>query len=253
MLERFKNLKVAIGVPSNGYWVTDFGISLNNMLLYCNNARVGNYKSQIFQLNSVKGSILPKMRREIVKNALEMDADYLMWLDSDHTFPRNIIHRLISHGKDVVAANCVTKSLPSSPTGRHKPKEGDPVQGLPMYTDTDSPELERVWRIGTGIMLVDMKVFRKTGANIFDMFFREEVDAYQGEDWTMCEAIEKAGFTMWVDHPLSDQCEHVGLFRFAHEHVGSLEKVKEFQNLQVAHAVKDAFPEEKPVIQIVRK
>lgn len=246
-LDRFKNLKVAIGIPSNGYWLTDFATNYCNMIVYFQSHKVGDFKSQFLQTISTKGSILPKSRREIVKIALEMKANYLLWLDTDHTFPRNMLHRLISHNKDVVGANCVTKMIPSHPTARYKPKGDDPVQGLPVYTDPSSPELEKVWRLGCGVMLVDMKVYRKIGPNVFDMLYRSDVDAYQGEDWSMCEAIEKAGFEIWVDHPLSDQVGHVGLYNFTHDVVGDVrgfeqaKKEREMANTPVGLAVAKAY------------
>ncbi len=138
-LDRFKNLKVAIGIPSNGYWLTDFATNYCNMIVYFQSHKVGDYKSQFLQTISTKGSILPKSRREIVKIALEMKANYLLWLDTDHTFPRNMLHRLINHNKDVVGANCVTKCIPAYPTARYKPKGDDPVQGLGMLAFIISP------------------------------------------------------------------------------------------------------------------
>lgn len=251
-MQRFQKLRVAVGIPSQGHWVTDFAISVMNMITYFHTHRVGEYKSQMLQVVSTKGSILPKMRRETVKAALEMDADYLLWLDSDHTFPRNIIHRMVHHNKDVLAANCATKQLPSSPTARRRPVGDEPLGGMPIYTDADSPELEEVWRIGTGIMMVNMKVYKKTGPNIFHMHFREDVDAYQGEDWAMCEAFEAAGFKMWIDHPLSDQCGHIGLYNFGHEHVGSLQKIEAIkERLIVEPAVADVAAKDMPRIKLI--
>lgn len=227
-LTRFKQLKVAVGIPSNGLWVADFATCFCNLILHFNTVRVMDYKTQVLQTISSKGSILPKQRMEVVKAALDMEADYLLWLDSDHTFPRDLLHRLIARQKDVIAINCVTKKIPSTPTARYKPKEGESVvMSPPVFTDPDSPEVEKVWRVGCGIMLVNMKVFRKIGHKVFHMFYREDVGTYQGEDWSMCEAMEKAGFEIWVDHVLSDKVGHVGQYEFTHAVVGEVRVEKE--------------------------
>jgi len=222
-LTRFKHLKIAVGVPSPGHWVTDFGVSFCNLIVYFQQHRVLEYKSQVLQTVSVKGSILPKQRREIVKSAMDFGADYLLWIDSDHTFPRNMLHRLMSHQKDVVAVNCVTKRVPSTPTARYRPDNPeDLTTSRPVFSDPNKPELEKVWRVGCGVMLVNMRVYKATGPEIFHMFYRPEVDNYQGEDWSMCEAIEKHGFDIWVDHPLSNQVGHVGLYEYTHDVVGEI-------------------------------
>lgn len=224
-LTRFKNLKIAIGVPSTGMWYMRFAICYCNMAIYFQTHKVMDYKSQMFQTLSVTGSILPKQRMEIVQGALEMGADYLLWLDCDHTFPRNLLHRLISHQKDVVAVNCVTKKIPSTPTARYKPTDPNDVKtSHPVFSDLDKPTLEKVWRVGTGIMLVDMKVYRKIGAEVFHMFYRKDVNTYQGEDWSMAEAMEQAGFDIWVDHPLSNQCGHIGMYEYTHDVVGEIKQ-----------------------------
>ena len=216
-LDKFKKLRVAVGIPSGFFWMTDFAISYTNLVLFFAQNRMPGYSDQVLQTINSKGSILPKQRMEVVKKALEMKATHLLWLDSDHVFPPQMLHRLLSHDLDVVCVNHVTKSIPASPTARAKPtKPSDPSYGVPIFTDDNSPELEKVWRIGTGTMLMTRKVLDAIGHKVFDMYYRPEVDSYQGEDWTMCEHIEKAGFEMWIDHPLSLQCEHIGVLNYNH-------------------------------------
>jgi len=219
-LNRFKEIRLGVGVPSNGFWCTDFAVNFVYMMLYFRDRKVGEYKDQMCQVISTKGSTLTKSRREIVKIALERKLTHLLWIDSDHTFPPSMIHRLVHHEKDIVAVNHVTKCIPANPTARYAPKDGDPLFGTLVYSDENSPELEKVWRVGCGTMLVNMKVFQAIGPNVFDMKYLPVVDDVQGEDWSMCEAFEKAGFDIWVDHPLSLRCGHIGQFEYNHSLVG---------------------------------
>lgn len=207
-------VKVAVGIPSMGMWHADFALNLMHLILAFNKYRLEGFDEQELQVVHVRGSILPKQRLEIVRHAQSMNADYLLWLDCDHTFPAHLLHKLISDKKEVVAINCVTKSTPSSPTARLQ--DDGVVYGVPCFS-WPGKKLEQVWRIGTGVMLVDMKVYERTGPKIFDMYFREEVDNYQGEDWTMCEAFEKAGAEIWVDHELSLQVGHIGNLEYKHD------------------------------------
>jgi hypothetical protein len=208
------DLKIAIGIPSPGMWYADFAMNLIALMNYSlERELIKNRKTDLRVIHN-RGSILPKQRLEIVKNAQEAGADYLLWLDCDHTFPANLLEQLLSHKKDVCAINCVTKSIPANPTARQKSETI--LGGAPVYSYPNA-KLERVWRVGTGVMLVDMNVFEKTGANIFHMQYREDTKSYQGEDWTMCEAIEREGFEIWVDHELSVQVGHIGMLNYRHD------------------------------------
>lgn len=214
---RGKHLKVAVATPSMGTWHSEFAVSLQNMLTAFNTFRVQNYQTQMLQMISTKGSILPRMRFLAVKDALKMEATHLLWIDSDHDFPRKLLHALLEHDKDVVGVNHVTKRIPAGPTARQKGPDG---LGVTVFTNENSPPLEKVWRLGCGTMLVKMDVFRKIGPAVFDIFYNPIIDDYQGEDWTMCEAMENAGYEIWVDHVLSAECGHTGNFRFHHGLVG---------------------------------
>lgn len=222
-LERFKELNIAVVIPSNGMWFTDFATSFCNMVVHFQSNRIGEYKRQLLQTISVRGSILPKMRSEGVVNALKQGATHILWLDSDHTFPRYLLHELLKADKDIIGINCVTKSIPSTTTARKRPAgPHEPLYGMLVYSDENSPRYEEVWRLGCGVMLVKADVFRKTGANIFDMKWRDDVQAYQGEDWTMCQAFENAGYKIWVDHKLSREVGHVGYLEYNHSLVGEI-------------------------------
>src|SRR3970040_905518 len=150
------------------------------------------FRKQELVICSVKGSILPRMRRDIVKRAQAERCTHLLFTDCDQTFPAQTLHRLLHTKKDIIAANIAVKRIPSIPTARSY-VVGDPRGGI-VYTPEGSNDLQKVWRVGTGIMLINMKVFEKTGLNIFHIRWREEYEDYQGEDWSMCEAFEAAGF-----------------------------------------------------------
>lgn len=216
----WKKLKVMFGIPSLGQWTEQFGMSQAAMTKYFLQNEVPGYKSQEIIHLSVKGSILPKLRADIVKQALHKNCTHLLFIDCDQTFPPQTLHRLIVGKKDVLAANIAIKRIPSGPTARRQhPK--DP-RGDPVYTPENSQELERVWRVGCGIMLIDMKVFRKIGPGVFEIRWMENFQDYMGEDWSMCEAMEKAGFEIWVDHGLSNHVGHIGDYSYDHNVVGEI-------------------------------
>lgn len=221
-LDKFRKLKVMVGVPSQSQAHVRSLLCLQAMMNYCLMARIGEYKQQEVRLCNTRGSILPNLRVDVVKQAFAERADKILWIDADQTFPKELLHKLMARNVDVVAANIATKTIPAGPTARRKSDKF--ADGLPVYTDEDSTGLEKVWRIGCGVMLVDVKVYKKTGLNVFGQPWREEQQKYQGEDWTMCEAIEKAGFDIYIDHDISQVIGHLGDYEYTHDVVGEIQK-----------------------------
>lgn len=215
-----KEIKVVVGIPHTGIWMADFGLCLANLMAYCAHRKIMPYEKQTIAILSSRGSILPRQRLEIIKGAEQANADYLLWLDSDHMFPPQTLHRLLAHGKDIVGVNHVTKMVPAQPTARNRAPDHD--RGVPVYTDPDSPDLEKVWRIGCGTLLMNMKAVRAIGHEVLAIKYVPEYDTYGGEDWPMIEAAEKLGYETWIDHRLSEMCEHIGFFKFNHDLVGEV-------------------------------
>lgn len=214
------HFSVAVGIPSGQYWLAQFGVDLISLVSAFTNKKVAGYKSSELRVVNVRSSILSKNRHDLVKAAQALKVSHLLFLDTDHTFPPDLIHRLASSHRLVVAANCVTKQIPANPTARRKNPTNP--KGDPVYTDPDSRGLEEVWRVGTGVMLVNMKVFDKIGIGVWDMKYLPEEGTYQGEDWSFCEACEKAGIPLYVDHDVSKLVGHVGNYEFTHDVVGVL-------------------------------
>lgn len=218
-LDRFKRVHVLVGIPSSmDLWHEKFCMSLVNLMTHFMEHPLGKYREQSVRPASVRGSMLSNLRLNIVKHAIESKSTHLLFVDTDQTFPKDTLHRLIQHDKDVVACNIATKTIPAQPTARtfnpNRPMHGDLVYNQP------GKGLQKVWRVGTGVMLIKMGVFQKIGLNVWGMPWQEDAQKYQGEDWSFVEACEKAGIDVFVDHDLSEQVKHWGLYGFDHDVVG---------------------------------
>lgn len=214
-----KHLKILIGVPSGQHWLAQFGVDLGSLMVKFYMQRVPGYGSQELRVANVRSSILPKNRMDIMNLARKADVDYLLFLDSDHTFPSDLLHQLLIHELPVVAANCVTKQIPAQTTARHQ-LEND-ARGEPVYTD-QKLHLEQVWRVGTGVMLIRKDVLQKIPNSAWAMKYLPEADTFQGEDWTFCQACEEAGIPIYVDHKVSREVGHIGNLTFTHDYVGEV-------------------------------
>jgi len=219
-----RDLHVVVGVPSGADWSADFGMSLAVMMSYAAQVQLGfDVRTQQVQVVNVKGSILPQLRENVVLTARKLKADYLLFIDSDMVFPRDTLHQLISHNQLVVAANCPTKKIPSTPTARTLSEEV--VGGDPVYS-TGRAGLQRVWRVGTGVMLIKLSIFNAMPQPWFGIRWDEGREEYVGEDWAFCDNISKRNVPIFVDHKLSQQIGHVGQLMFQHEHILMPEEVE---------------------------
>jgi hypothetical protein len=219
---RARELYVLVGVPSMGTWHERFGVSLVGMMTYFMAKGVDGYGKQQVRLLSSRGSILPRSRKDMVKQMLEMKGTHLLFVDSDQKFPLDTLHRLLKHDKDIIGANIATKKIPSTPTARGAPDEGGRPDGKLVFTDEDSHGIQEVWRLGTGVMLIKREVFEKIGYKCFEVRWVEEIQDYRGEDWAMCEAMQAAGYKIYIDHDLSNVVKHVGDYEYGHEVVGEI-------------------------------
>lgn len=213
--------RIVIGVPSGHLWEARFGTCLVSLVAQLALKPIPGFHKTTCQVVNVRSSILPKNRLDIVKAAKQVNATHLLMVDTDHTFPEDLLHKWIPQGKLCLAANCVIKRIPSGPTARRK-VEGN-LQGEPVYSDPDSTGLEQVWRVGTGVVLFNMQVFDKVGNEAWEMPYLAHADSYQGEDWTFAAAMEKAGIPIWIDHDMSKRIGHLGIFEYTHDVVGTLE------------------------------
>lgn len=210
-----KELDIALCIPSTGRWEADFGISL--MMLVADFSReVEGFDHQNLRIFHKQGSILPRMRQELLQRALDVGCTHVLWLDTDQKYPPNTIRQLLRAGRPVVGCNIATKSFPSYPTARYK-------DGMKLcYTTHAKAKLglvEQVWRLGTGILLMDLQTFRERNVPKpwFGMRWLEEKEDFQGEDWWLCSRLEEAGIPIFVDHKLSWVVYHIGKCDYGHE------------------------------------
>lgn len=205
------NPSVMIAIPSGSDWKADFGMCLAGLMVTLNRPLKGGGMIERIQLHNLKGSILSRSRHKLVENALAQECSHILFLDSDMTFPNYTLHQLLAAGKAIVAANCAVKQLPSNSTARRdNGKYGEAV------LSSGNAGLEKVWRVGTGVMLIKTSVFADLPKPWFPITWNEEQQDYTGEDWNFCALAEKAGIPIWVDHTLSQQIGHIGSYTYQH-------------------------------------
>lgn len=212
------NLIVGIAMPSSGTVYAKTAISLAMLGCHFGMQRIKDYASQRLHMLVSFGSMMAQQRENCVMMALRAKCDYLIFVDSDQTFPKDTIHRLVSHGVDIVGANIPIKKIPARPTAIG-------LNGKLLFTDPESTGIVEVQRIGTGIMCIDMKVFNKLERPWFDQRWVKSAMAFRGEDDYFCDMARKAGFQVFVDQDLSKEIGHIGDFIYTHDLVGEVDMI----------------------------
>jgi glycosyltransferase involved in cell wall biosynthesis len=194
-----KTLKVIIGVPSNDLVHADFAMSLINLCIY--SITRGIHVAIVNQ----KSSIVEVGRNQIVKTALEMDADYLLFLDSDMVFPAQTLVRLLAHKKDIVCTDATRRREPITTvlTGMDKQK----VKHNPK-ADEKAPLIE-VKGGTSAVQLVSTDVLKQMDVPHFLVTYNGE-GGFLGEDYYFSNNARKNGFKVWCDTYLSQFIGHIG-------------------------------------------
>lgn len=198
--------RIMIGIPSGETWKCKTAMAMINLMLHTTISTPFSVS-----INNYNSSILPVARDGLVMRALQWGATHICFIDSDMIFPAETVERLASHNELVVAANCVTKRIPAHTTARRQSE--DKLGGEEVVHATwnpGDPELERVWRVGTGVMMISMEVFRKMPRPWFPIHWSEELGVYRGEDWSFCEKCDELGIPIYIDVPLGFAIKHTG-------------------------------------------
>jgi hypothetical protein len=148
---------------------------------------------------------------------------HALFIDTDQTFPMDAAHRLIAWKKPVVACNIPLKVMPSFPTARAR--SGSPF-GTPIFSmgRDNIVGLEKVWRVGAGVMMIDLSILEKIEKPWFEIRYSDKHAQFVGEDWYFVKKVEDAGFDVFIDHQLSRLVGHVGQFQYTHAHIPAVQE-----------------------------
>jgi hypothetical protein len=154
-------------------------------------------------------TILLTQRERLATEAINVGADYMLWLDSDIVFPATTAVRLLAHNEPVVAANYVRRQFPCK--GVAYETIGDWENPLPFEVYDDLVEVEG---IGMGCMLIKTSIFKEMSKPWFEFQWTPSSNDFLGEDMYLCQKIAAAGYSIKVDTQLSQELKHLGTYGF---------------------------------------
>jgi len=194
-----KPTRVAIGVPSGDFIHADFALSLLNLCL------VSLMRGVHSAVINHKSALVEAGRNEIIRQAIDMKADHVFFLDADMTFPSDTLLRLLSHGLDVVGCDASRRREPF--TSVVKDLNNKPID----YTNCKP--LEKLSGASSACQLIKMSVFDKLKSPYFRVEWVGE-NKFTGEDYVFSKALRDAGFKVWCDTKLSREIGHLGVKEF---------------------------------------
>jgi hypothetical protein len=168
----------------------------------------GNPAKPIVEVMLESSSILPQARTTLTTRAARWNADYLLWIDADHSFPEDGLLRLLIQNKDIIGVNYPRRLRPTWPTAHDE--DGKPVWTTPELAQAGL--VEEVGTLGFGFCLVSMNVIDDlagSGRPLYAMGVSEDFTRYVGEDAYFCATARRAGYKIHLDHGLSWQIGHV--------------------------------------------
>lgn len=189
-------LKISLGLVTKG------DITIETMM--CVIHGIQNLSPHQVLLNFQKGTYIHDLRNRAFRDAVETNADYLMFIDSDVTFPPEAIKKLLDSNKDVIGASYNMKGLPLISTIKVLAPDGS--IGIAEEKEVD-PEPFIVYAVATGFMLIKMEKVRNMK---FAFDFGTNPDGTMiGEDVNFCRRVrEELELDVWCDPTI--QVGHIG-------------------------------------------
>lgn len=190
--------RILIAVPCFDHVDVDFAQSLVSL----DTADIGGKVSIAF----LPGSLIYVARDMLADQAIAMDADYVLWLDSDVVFTPDLLHNLLAHDVDFVTGMYFERRPPFGPVLYKKIRYGEtPAEyEAEKYLDYPQKELFEIDACGFGAVLVRTQVIKDVRERYYHAFAPQQGF---GEDISFCIRAKNVGYKLWCDSSI--QLGHV--------------------------------------------
>ena len=198
-----KKSKLAVLIPCRDTLHSAHALALAELVKF---NTMNNIDTHVFMDAS---TILLTQRERLATQAVGLNADYMLWLDSDMVFPATTAVRLLAHTEPVVAGNYIRRQKPYK--GVAYKKIGDWEK--PLSFDIQD-ELVSVAGVGMGCLLIKTDIFKELSKPWFDFQWTPSSNDFLGEDMYLCQKITAAVYSIKIDTMISQELHHLGTFAF---------------------------------------
>lgn len=201
-----KPVRVAIATPCEDEVKTEYAFSLAAMVNLVHGQQIPGLEA--LGILNRRTSVLPDSRNALAAMAVEGGYTHMLWIDSDMKFPPDMLQRLLARRVPFVGINASMRRPPYRTTAMLKDREL-------LVTNKDSTGLEKVERVGMGVVLHEVEVLmRIKKPPWFSFGYVKHKRVHRGEDYYFCEKVRKAGYQIYVDQDVSKDVGHIGEFVF---------------------------------------
>lgn len=197
-------MRIAALIPHHGPVPARFAECLANLMAETSRTMVREHltliRPEIRAMFEEDGSIERK-RQRLVWRARTWGADYVLFIDSDQTFPGNGALRLLARERPVIGCNYLT---------RHGGLNTAIGAGFEKMATRADGGVEEVAALGLGFCLIHTHIFELLGERIlFESSFSPEGEPMLGEDVHFFNLVRAAGVGVFLDHELSREIGHI--------------------------------------------
>jgi len=182
------NIKVTVGIACNRVVKPKTMACLLEMIVN------GGYDFHI--VIAEHGYTIAENRLYCAAQAVQNKSDYLLYIDDDMTFPPETLEQLLSNKKEIVGVVASPRMITDNTTVAL-------LDGKVLKKEDIPKELFEVSHVGTGVMLIDTKVFEKIEQPYFQFTTYPNGMTLDGEDAWFCKQARKAGLNIYCDPTLS--------------------------------------------------
>ncbi len=198
--------KVVIGLPSCGTIRVETATSIAYML---SNSQV------VYNIFTPISCYIHDSREATGEHALNLKADYVLFIDSDMKFPENALSVLMSRNVDIIGAMYNFRSFPKKSVIKLDDKYSEECKSEATGNENeiyatlkDSTRPFRCAALGGGFTLIKTDVFRKLPQPWFFFEFSRIPNKAVGEDVWFCNLARKHGYEVWADPTI--EVGHIG-------------------------------------------
>jgi len=213
-----KHNYIAVCTPARDMVHTMFTYDLVNMVCF----HTLNTNDAV-SLKISEGTLIANQRAELTLDAMREGCSHILFIDSDMRFPQDLISRLLKHDLDIIATNCARRRMPTGPTAQVYKPDGEREL---VWTMPDSTGLQEIHSVGMGVMMIKSSVFKALAEPWYETPWRHDKRGYIGEDVFFCRKAREAGFKIWIDHDVSKEIGHIGMFEFKHDHTWAIKDLE---------------------------
>lgn len=211
-LKKYEGVRLFVAVPSTDMVHADFAMSL---------AALANHNTSVnirMALNNTKGSDIARTRNAQVYQARKLKATHILFIDSDMVFKpwtaQRLLDLMIDQKESIIGTTVPKRIYPyyqfcKDVDGNRFKIQPDDMRGL-----VECKEL------GTGLVLIDLKVFNEIPFPWFDTYYKTneegepDIEQAVSEDLSFFFKAAKEGFRPMCDIALSMDTKHIGSVQF---------------------------------------